>query len=219
MTRISLIHPSRGRPIKAASTYEFWMARAKYPERVEHILSLDFDDPTADEYKRQDKITVDHNTCVVEATNQAAKLATGGILVYLSDDFSCPQDWDMEIEKRLYRVDLPQLLRVNDGYQPMENAVLTIPIMTRVLYEQLGYFFNPEYRSMWVDVDLYYTCLPHMVTAPDLIFPHLHYVTGACAKDETYTRSDKNWDQGLKVFNRRATQFGWKQPYKKMPNG
>lgn len=84
---ITLIHPSRGRPQKARETYEYWIANASNPENIEHILSLDFSDPLNEEYDRFDKLTIDHNTCVVEATNQAAKIATGDILVYTSDDF------------------------------------------------------------------------------------------------------------------------------------
>lgn len=226
MIFISLIHPSRGRPQKAAATFKHWMAQAAHPERIEHILSLDFSDTHNEQYQinaegkhepwANSRTIIDYNTCVVEATNQAAKLATGDILLYLSDDFDCPLHWDELICARLDPT-LPQLLRVNDGYQPMENFVLTIPIMTRPLYTQLGYFFFPEFKSMWVDVHLFFTCKEYMIVAPDLVFPHLHYVTGACEKDETYTRSDANWNQGIEIFNRDSTKNGWGIAYNKMP--
>lgn len=207
MIKISLIHPSRGRPEKAASTYAHWMDHAKCPELIEHILSLDFDDPRRHEYKRQDKITIDHNTCVVEATNQAAQISTGDILIYLSDDFKCPMDWDLEIRERI-NINIAQLLKVHDGLQKFEADVLTIPIMTRQLYERLGYFFHPKYKSMWVDCDLYWVCKNNnwLTFAPDLLFQHEHYSNGMATKDATYQRSDANWNQGKEIYEKRKLE-------------
>ncbi len=208
MTKISLIHPSRGRPEKAASTYAHWMGSAKHPERIEHILSLDFDDPHRPDYFRFDKITTDHNTCVVEATNQAAKLATGDILLYMSDDFSCPYHWDELICTHLVRTDIPALLKVHDGLQKFDVDVLTIPIMTMPLYKRLGYFWNPLYKSMFVDQDLHWVCKKNnwLIYAPDLLFQHNHYSNGMAPKDATYTRSDANWEQGKKIYAQRKEQ-------------
>lgn len=207
--KISLIHPSRGRPEKAASTYSYWMARAKHPDQIEHILSLDFDDPRRHEYKRQDKITIDHNTCVVEATNQAAQIATGDILIYLSDDFKCPDGWDLAIMEYLTVLqrsnEIPWLLKVNDGLQKFHVDVLTIPIMNRALYRRLGYFWNPLYKSMFVDQDLYWVCKNNnwLTFAPDLLFQHEHYSNGMAPRDGTYQRSDANWNQGKEVYEKR----------------
>lgn len=216
---ISLIHPSRGRPEKAKSTYDFWMSRAKYPENIEHILSLDFSDTTHENYTifgPNSRTIIDHNECVVEATNQGAAIAKGDILVYLSDDFKAPENWDEEI-RRLLPLGDPFLLRVNDGYQPMDNDVLTIPIMNRELFLLLGYFFNPLYRSMWVDCDLFNVCRDVIITAPDLVFLHEHPVTGKCATDQTYERSNANFETGREIYNKRAVENNWKPAFKIMP--
>ena len=224
---ISLIHPSRGRPQKAKAAYDYWMSRAANPSQIEHILSLDFSDPLNEMYEigpderhrsfgPNSKTIIDHNDCVVEATNSAAKLSKGNILVYLSDDFICPDNWDEKILPYFAGAN-PVLLRVNDGYQPMENDVLTIPIMNRVLYERIGYFFNPLYKSMWTDVDLFNVCKNFIVNVPELIFEHQHPVTGKCDTDETYARSNANFETGREIYNKRAAEFGWKQAFKKMP--
>jgi hypothetical protein len=83
--------------------------------------------------------------------------------------------------------------------------VLTIPIMNRQLYERLGYFWHHEYKSMHVDVDLFYTCqkIGAIKNCEYLKFPHEHPANGKAPDDETYRRSAANWNQGLEVFNRR----------------
>jgi hypothetical protein len=142
---------------------------------------------------------------VVQATNHAARLASGDILLYLSDDFDCPQQWDDEIAK----VAPPQpeyMIWVNDCVQGM-NTVLTIPIMSKGLYQALGYFWHPDYLSMWVDVDLWHVCKRRnvLVLAHHLRFEHKHYSVGKAKYDETYQNHDnpQRKQQGWEVFCRR----------------
>lgn len=221
MVKISLIHPSRGRPEKAKSTYDYWMSQCAYPENIEHILSLDFSDPKNEDYEmNQDgkyksfglnsRSIIDHNDCVVEATNQAAKLSNGDVLIYLSDDFKCPKNWDKLIIDYLtipQRQNIhPVLLRVNDGHS-LYKDVVTIPIMNRILYEKLGYFWNPIYKSIPCDRDLYNVCEKYfsVVEAPSLLFQHEHYCNGMAEYDDTYKHSEKNIESGNLIFKQRQT--------------
>ena len=205
---ISLIHPSRGRPQKAYNTAKKWIETAG--EKVEHIISVDMDDPKKFDYFQftWDNVICNHNTSVVEATNQAAKVATGDILIYLSDDFDCPDNWAMKIKKEFEREDRPLLVKVDDCLQQFNVPVLTIPIMNRKLYERLGYFWYPEYKSMFCDCDLFWTVrkLGALKMAPTLKFPHLHPANGKAPDDETYRASAKNWKQGEDLFNKRKSQ-------------
>jgi hypothetical protein len=181
------------------------MSKAYNKNDIVHILSLDHDDFQVDAYKKnfEDSIViVNHNKSVVDATNNAAKLTEGGILIYLSDDFDCPKNWDLLVKNRLDETKF-QLLKVDDLLQPFSAHVLTIPIMTYKLYKKLGYFFYPEYLSMWCDVDLFYTCRDFIIEAPELVFKHNHHSIRATEKDETYRRSESNWDQGLAVIRKR----------------
>ncbi len=205
---ISLLHPSRGRPLKADIAYQKWVLTASKP--VEHILSLDKSDPELEYYLgfKWDKVIINHNRNVVEATNRASEQSKGEILIYLSDDFECPNNWVELIEKEFEGVTGPMLLKVDDCLQNFYTGVCTIPIMNRQLFNRLGYFWFPEYFSMHVDVDLYETCkrLGVIKYAPHLKFPHNHYSNGKAAHDETYKRSEGNWNQGLEVINRRRAQ-------------
>lgn len=215
--KITLIHPSRGRAQRAKETLNYWLEKSSKENEIEHILSLDKDDEQTEQYVSKfsgaSRIYIEDNDSVVMAANRIAKEATGEILIYLSDDFSCPENWDKLIIERINGKELC-MLRVNDLLQPMDNCVLTIPIMTIGLYRQLGYFFFPEYKSMWVDCDLYFTTKPHMVEAADLHFKHEHHRDGT---DETYQRSEKNWNQGVDIFNRRSAEFGWGRAFNRIP--
>lgn len=207
--KISLIHPSRGRAKKAKSTLDYWLSNSSGKFEIEHILSIDFDDKQLDEYARlfeTSTILIGLNTCVVEATNVAAKKATGDILIYFSDDFKCPENWDLSLEG-LNTKD-PMLWKVDDCLQKFNIAVLTIPIMNMALYKKLGYFWHPEYKSMFVDEDLYWTCKNNnwLTLHPDLKFPHEHPCNGLSENDETYKKSAANWDQGKSVFAKRKLE-------------
>jgi len=178
---ISLIHPSRGRFSKAYHTTKDWISKSN--SEVEHILSLDNNDPQVALYQDifnndlslNTTIIINNNTCVVEAANHAAKKAKGDILIYTSDDFEAPNDWDKLVaEKFKDNLHSPMLLKVHDGLQKFEAEVLTIPIVNRALYKRLGYFFHPSYKSMWVDADLFHVCQNNhwIAGAPELLFQH-----------------------------------------------
>jgi len=208
--KITLLHPSRSRPEKAKATYGYWIDRAHDTDNIEHVLSLDYSDPMRNEYPYfGDNSTgiVSHNDCVVQATNAAAEVSIGDILVYLSDDFKCPVGWD-ELVRSRFSLDAPMLLKVHDDLQTFDKDVLTIPIMNRALYERLGYFWNPEYRSMFVDQDLFHVCKNNgwLKYAPDLVFPHEHYSIGKAPKDATYIRSDLNWVTGQMTYMKRKLE-------------
>ena len=221
---IILLHPSRGRAIQARKTIDFWIERATGLHEITHILSVDSDDPQLELYRKLSQasdrfftsvLIENQNKSVVEATNKAARYADEAhILIYLSDDFQCPQNWDELIRAKYleyhHKMGDKFLIKVDDCLQKFEVDVLTIPIMTYQLYIKLGYFWHPEYKSMFVDQDLYHTCLNNnwLALAPELKFPHLHYSNGKAPMDETYKNSSAHWDSGKKLYHaRRAQRF------------
>ena len=218
MTKISLIHPSRGRAKQARETVDLWLTRASSLYDIEHILSVDIDDPQLEEYKKAfsigSTICSSSNDSVVQATNIAAKVSRGEILIYLSDDFHCPQNWDQLIINAIDTLGNPEiwLLKVHDCLQKFSADVLTIPIMNRNLYKRLSYFWNPEYKSMFVDQDLYHVCAKNdwLYFAEPLEFPHLHYTNPdpnlKSKMDETYKQSADNWTQGKAIYYRRRRE-------------
>ena len=196
------------------------MAKKSNGHNVQHLLSLDETDPEINRYietfSDSSKLILKNNNCVVQATNGAAKHATGDFLIFLSDDFDCPHDWDsllVNVSQKHNKSprDDPFIIKVDDCLQVFKVRVLTIPIMSRCLYERLGYFWYPEYKSMFADQDLYEVCdqMQVIIKAPELKFEHRHYSTGKARLDETYRKSEMNWNQGLNLFNRRKNEnFG-----------
>lgn len=213
--KISLIHPSRGRALKSASTAREW--RHKCGTECEYILSTDQDDDHQYYHAAHglnvmgfNKHIVSENSSVVEATNRAAKESTGDILIYLSDDFKCPDNWGQLVINEFKKYSGPTLIKVDDMLQHFNTKVLTIPMMNRDLYDKLKYFWHPEYKSMFVDEDLYWTTekIGALKFAPHLKFPHEHVSNGKAQDDETYRRSAANWNQGKETFfKRKAAGF------------
>jgi len=209
---ISLIHPSRGRAGKSFQTSTKWIKEAG--TETELIVSIDYTDPVKLAYTElysdiDATVLCNDNTSVVEATNYAAKVATGDILVYLSDDFDCFPDWGKAVEKYARELNTDEfLIKVDDCLQPFNVAVLTIPIMSRGLYNKLGYFWHPGYKSMFCDEHLYWIChrLGVLKLAHHLKFPHNHVSVGKAQDDETYRNSAKNWDQGKALFAQHKAQ-------------
>lgn len=223
MSLISLIHPSRGRAKKSYDNSKDWVSKIGDGVKWELLVSIDRSDSKNSEYgdlyfqqplscnpeyhpfESHICICVGDNESVVQAANVAAQKSKGDILIYLSDDFKCPDNWGQLVLKEFEGVTEPRLIKVDDCLQPFHVAVLTIPIMNRALYEKLGYFWHPEYKSMFVDEDLYWTAkkLGALKMCPHLKFPHEHVSIGKADNDETYKRSAANWEQGKAVFARR----------------
>lgn len=221
--KISLIHPTRGRSERAYNTSQRWLSAQSGNHQIFHVLVIDHDDPELDLYRNRFKdskatiiiISHDKEGDCVKATNYGAAYAADeidtDIFVFLADDFEIPlPQWDEKIAEK--GIGAKWILKINDGCQDPNNTVITMPIMNRGLYNDLGYLWNPLYKSMWVDVDLYFTCLPFIIQAHNLKFQHVHPSwVGArgMQMDETYKRSTANWNQGAEVFNKRVQEMGW----------
>lgn len=209
---ISLLHPSRGRAKQSWNTTREWIKKAGVDTQL--ILSLDESDYTMayfDEYKEgqiQDICIINNNSSVVEATNKAAQRSTGDIFVYVSDDMYPQQDWGLKVIEATKNETGPWLLKVDDCLQSVHTPVVTVPIMSRSLYDRLGYFWHPGYKSMFVDEDLYWTAkkLCSLRFADHIKIEHRHPSNGKAKDDETYRRSASNWDQGKAFFKQRRAQ-------------
>lgn len=208
---ISLVHPSRNRPEIAFKTYERWINSISGKYQVEHILSIDEDDKDIERYKElftNSKIVVSNNTCVVEAANAGAKQSKGDILILVSDDFSCFNNWDIAI-KDAYKNLTCRVLKTYDGIQ---NWIVTLPIMDRSYYEMQGYLYCPSYRHMFVDTDQTHKAEAEgkLVFRNDICFTHEHYSTGQSAKDSVNEKADATWAQGESAYLQRVRdRFGY----------
>jgi len=216
--KISLIHPSWGRPYMCKQCIYMWMDMFSEHNDLEYILSLDTDDAKAylpvirDLVGKLDlKVVIYPNANMVHALNNAAKLASGDVLIYVSDDFECFDNYDLAIQKAVGK-ETDWVLFVYDGVR--DDDVQTISILSKEYYDRFGYIYYPEYTSMWADPD--YTEMAKrtgkVIDAMYLTFQHRHFIPGAFY-DATYQRQDSPvaWDHGEKLFYKRAEEnFGVK---------
>ena len=207
--KISLVHPSRGRAVKAKQTAIKWLTAMSEENTAEYILSIDNDDKQKNLYYQwfsKGKIVVGDNNNVVMAMNMGAKYATGEMIIGISDDFEPPQDWDRLLAGELdWSKDIA--IRINDTITKESDNILTLPILSKSLYNKLGYIYHPQFTGMWADNDLAEECkaLGVLINRFDLIFPHNHWVNNKAVKDETYNRHNTNesWNIGTKVIEER----------------
>ena len=220
MVKFSLIHPSRSRPKMAWETYQTWISKAN--ELPEYLLSLDVDDPKIQSYCQlfyKENVTINSNKNVCEATNKGCNKSTGDVLIYVSDDFDCPLHWDLELTKIIENHNLNPLvdafaIEVRDGYQTNRN-LLTIPIISRAMYEAEGHFWHPKFASMFCDNWIYERAKRayKLIDGYHLTFQHKHYSLGFYKADEVNQRSNGNWNQGKKTFNELCVKHGYKLRY------
>ena len=212
--KISLLHPSRGRAEKAKRTYDNWINKSSGKLDIEYILSTDMSD-FAEPYMRSFGVTfktetTNYNNNLVDATNNGAKKTTGDLIVLISDDFDCPENWDLLL---LDAVKGKQdfVLKTFDGIQ---KWIVTLPIMDRIYYENQGYIYYPEYQHMFCDTDMTHKASLEgkLIVRNDLVFTHNHYSIGKSEKDCVNTKADLTWNQGEKVYLERVNNnFGIKK--------
>lgn len=212
--KISLVHPTRERIERAESAVAEWAAKRSGDHEIEHILSVDADDPQFEDYgalaSRLHLLLIVHpNRTMIEAANTGARHATGDLLVLVSDDFGCPEHWDRTLVDRVDGRPLAAVL-VGDA---VSSRIMTLPVLTRGYYRQLGYVYYPGYQSMFADDDLTEIAARDgvLVDARDVVFPHRHYTINLSSEDATYARQNsmEAWWFGWSLFQqRRISRFG-----------
>jgi hypothetical protein len=192
--KISLLHPSLGRPEQAWQTFQTWISTSRDSFDIEYILSLNSTDGTRDRYRTlfetfsHATILSSNSTNMVAASNVAAEHSTGDILVLMSDDMFPPWMWDVSLKAEMESKEAT-VLQVHDG---IRNDIMTLPIMNRAAYLKLGYIYHPKYLSMYADNDLAETAKAHgMYKVSELQFEHKHYSVGKAPVDETYRKENE----------------------------
>ena len=211
MFKITILHPSRNRPNQANETIKNWLSKAHDRASIEYILSVDKDDRDLKRYKaigieNGTYVSVNRNKSAIEAINNAAKVSTANLIIVVSDDFDCEQDWDLKLLTALEGKE-DYIVKTQDGIQ---DWIITLPILDRKYYNRFGYVYNPGYIHLWVDTEM--TSVADYLGRKiilDLMFPHNHHSVGKSKKDAINERNNKTWNQGKKLYNeRKAINFG-----------
>ena len=134
------------------------------------------------------------------------------IIIFASDDFSTPENWDEYLISKFNR--RQGGLFVRDGYQlpdssNMLHPAITIPIMTGGCLTALNKaIYHPAYNHMFSDCELYMNIKDLGMLIDDRIddettFEHHHYVTGKRAPDEADAAYNRNWVVDSAVWDKR----------------
>lgn len=190
--------------------------------------------------KLNTKLILGQSNYVVAATNRAAEQSTGDILIFMADDFEAPLNWDEQVldaihhsiaqkistTYNVFEGNLQEFIKdcgkvallVEDNCNKNYN-LLTLPIITREFYNSNGYFFHPNFKSMFCDNFIYEQAVRSktLFDARNIIFTHRHYTNTneqfRGTIDETYIRSNNLYEEGKITFNQLALENGWEVKY------
>jgi hypothetical protein len=158
---------------------------------------------------KTDKIGVCYPSYQLSSTTEGQ---TGDIVVFASDDFLPPQNWDQYLISKLEGKEGG--LMVRDGYQlpdssNMQYPAITIPIMTWGCFEKLNKtIYSPVYTHMYSDCELYINLKDTGMLIDDrindpTIFEHLHHAAGKRKADQLDVQYHVKWQEDELTWNNR----------------
>ena len=208
---ISLIHATRGRPAQAAQCRNQWLNLAANPERIEHIACVDEDDEPTLRLAKQFKHVIGTAKSCVASWNQGAEIASGDLLVQLSDDWIPVPGWDTklvsEIEGAGETLNDELVIAISDGHRT--DDLLCMAICTRARWEKQGReLFSPEYESVFSDNEFSHRAWRDGVVIDArarITFTHAHPAFNAAPMDATYAHNNQKarYERGAETFKRR----------------
>lgn len=217
--KISVIHPSYGRPELAARTAEKWLTSCN---DIEYILCLSKKDTLIEHYAVRfgsselltifvRKVLCEDANMVIQM-NMAARKSTGDLIIAISDDFNCPKNWDkLLLDKLAGKKDF--VVRIDDGVRNAgidSKNIIPLPIMDRVFYERLGYIYHPAYNHFFGDQELCRVSemLGKKIELP-ILFEHMHPAAGKAKKDHVNEKNSKFHSGDKATFQKREAEgFG-----------
>jgi hypothetical protein len=214
--KISVCHPTRGRPQQAAEVRKKWLEAAKDPQSVEYIFGFSEDDAeTRDILGRfRHALSPAGNLdavggTLVENYNAAVRSSSGKIILTIQDDLEPCLFWDELIWQALAeKLNRPAVLKIGDGYRT-DDLLITFCV-TRPTLAAMGHkggIVSGEYRGVFCDNEFTHRAKKHGWIVPsEIVFRHEHpFFNPAVPTDDTYAieNSSEGYKYGLEVFKRR----------------
>lgn len=142
--KLSLLHAT-ARPEAAKKCQQLWLDRADNRANVEIITCVDAVD--GDSQEAFPDAVISWQRGAAPAWNEAAKHATGDVFVVLDDDWACSHSWDQIIES--YMCNNADILHVGDQHR--KDDLICHPIISKSLYDKIGYVWHPLFKSVFCD--------------------------------------------------------------------
>lgn len=219
MSRISLLHATRGRPQKAVACMASWLRRAAKPENIDYIVAIDEDDKlTMAAFDALAAMIVFGPPCgSASAWFAASKMATGDLLVQVSDDMEPPDRFDELLLSKIPDLSEPTVVSVSDGFR--KDRLMATFICTRA-YLALEPFLCSEYQSVYSDGEATLRAYQHAAARRAMLIDarstitithRHHWHDKSVPYDETYANqnSQRAYELGRKLFDLRNP--GWRE--------
>lgn len=186
---LSIVIPSRNRPVDLARCLDSLYKTAALPKDIEVIIVADSDDPETAAYrhpKLNTKTVVVPTGQLMGGLNMAGyRVSSGDYVMLLNDDvLACTTGWDMKI--RAVAESFPDgivLIHTNDKI--FEDKLCTFPLVSRVFCDFAGGICPEGFLRYRIDDHIYniFDLLGSLgqrriIYLPDVVFEHLNRVIG-----------------------------------------
>ena len=214
--KISVCHPTRGRPQQAAETRKKWLEAAKDPQSVEYIFGFSEDDDETREILGRFRHALSPagsldlvGGTLVQNYNAAVRSSTGKIILTIQDDLEPCLFWDELIWQALAdKLNRPAVLQIGDGYRT-DDLLITFCVTrpTLAAMNHKGGIVSDEYRGVFCDNEFTHRAKKRGWIVPsDIVLRHEHpFFNPAVPTDDTYAieNSTEGYKFGAEVFKRR----------------
>ena len=207
------------RPQQFINFHKIWIERADRTDNIktrvavnweEHKDFIDKNYPVDETMVvKTDKIGVCYPSYQLSSTQEC--LDDSDIIVFASDDFLPPNNWDTYLINKLNGTD--GCLFVPDGYQledssNMIDPCITIPLMTYGCLKKLNMvIYHPAYNHMFSDNELFLNCkeMGMIINGfhDGIQFLHVHHSAGLRATDQADSHYHSKWIVDQDMWNSR----------------
>lgn len=133
------------------------------------------------------------------------------VLILLSDDFSCPENWDEFLNKKFENYE--DAVFLDDGYQDKNAKVgclcITLACMTFKCLKKINkVVFSPYYFHFFSDTEAFQNLnqlglLKDNRDTDNMLFKHEHHIFGMRQQDEADRKASEKFNFDKEIFNQR----------------
>jgi hypothetical protein len=206
------------------NVHKIWFDRTKQKENVKcHVLVSTQNEATFlkqyfDAIKQDNRIEVyqpPYPGVCLPSYKLSSTLEAGDsdIVIFGSDDFTPPQNWDVYLVEKLKNK--TGALLVNDGYQAidfsnMAEPVFSIPVMTYdCLLKNNKIIYNPAYTHLCSDAELFLNLkemnliIDDRINDTNFVFEHHHWSSGKRKPDQNDQSYYSNFEKDKSTWEMR----------------
>lgn len=196
------------RPHVFKQTHKIWMENASSKLKISTKVAVDSENDAKELIGYDVMVTNNKKPGVCYPSYCLSSTLKGNkedIVIFASDDFYPPKNWDSFIAMHM-NSDNDKVLVVNDGIQAYPNKVVTIPIMHYgALRRMNGIIYHPVYDHMHSDNELYTTAekmglMKDIRNTTSTVFKHMHYSANLRKKDSTDSKVDASLKTGATLY-------------------